>query len=67
MSGKMDKEKFEKLTPRQRGYAVYMVGARDDFPGVPDEDNPYPVGSPEHEQWNLGQQLACQDTQDSVE
>jgi len=63
----MMKEDFEKLSPLNRGYVVYMVGARDDFPGVPDEDNPYPTGSPEHKQWNRGQEVACQDVQDTVE
>lgn len=31
------KEEFEALTPKQKGYAVYMCGMRDDQPNIPNE------------------------------
>lgn len=60
----MSKEEFEALDPKTRGYAVYMMGNRSDEPNVPNEDNPYPAGSPEHAAWDDGQSLAVQDVQD---
>ena len=47
-------ERFAALPPRARGYAVYMVGSRDDQPNVPDERNPYPVGSSDAQEWDAG-------------
>lgn len=31
------KEEFEAYTPKQKGYAVYMCGMRDDQPNIPNE------------------------------
>lgn len=60
----MTREQFESLTPRQRGYVAYMLGAREDFPGVPDEKNPYPARSKQAAQWDAGQQAAAIEAQE---
>lgn len=59
------KEGFQILTPKQRGYVVYMCGARDDEPNVPDEENPYPKNSTEHREWNEGAAIACHQAADN--
>lgn len=51
----MTREEFEALPALSRGYIVYMLGARDDQPNVPDEQNPYPTGTPERDLWEQGQ------------
>lgn len=56
---RITKEEFEALDPFHRGWAVYMAGAREDQPNVPQEDNPYPDGSEEASEWDRGQQRAC--------
>ena len=61
----LTKEEFETLKPRTRGYVVYMAGNRDDQPNVPNEKNPYPAGSKEHEEWNEGQRQAILQAQDN--
>jgi|GEM_PF-5843948 len=63
----LTKEEFERLSPRDRGYAVYMLGSRDDQPNVPDESNPYQEGTEDWAQWNVGQQLGVLEAQDSEE
>ena len=50
----MTAERFAALTPRARGYAVYMLGSRDDEPHVPDEANPYQAGSADAKAWDDG-------------
>jgi hypothetical protein len=60
-------EQFAKLTPLQRGYAVYMLGEREDQPHVPNERNPYPAGSFDASQWDEGQRRAVLEAQDSEE
>lgn len=50
----MTAERFAALSPRQRGFVVYMMGSRDDEPHVPDEDNPYQTGSVEAAEWDEG-------------
>lgn len=50
----LTKEEFENLSPKDRGFAVYMMGAREDQPNIPDEDNPYPENSQEYEEWEKG-------------
>lgn len=60
-------EQFSKLTPLQRGYAVYMFGERTDQPHVPEERNPYPTGSSDAAQWDEGQRRAVLEAQDSEE
>lgn len=60
------KEEFEALSPFDRGYAVYMAGARDDQPNIPDEkEPPYPVGSMEFNQYLSGQRHAVLEAQDN--
>ena len=54
----ISKKEFLKLTPYQRGYAVYMLGERDDQPHVPNEPNPYPRGTLAHRSWANGQRAA---------
>ena len=68
MSNKvLTKEEFEALDPYNRGYAVYMMGARADQPNVPDEKNPYPPGSQQQLAWIRGMTAAVLDAQDSEE
>jgi hypothetical protein len=61
----LTKEEFDRLGPRSRGYAVYMMGSREDQPHVPDESNPFEYGSFEWEEWRIGQQKAVLEAQDS--
>ena len=56
---------FKNFTPRQRGYAVYMVGSRNDQPHVPDEDNPYKFESFEWDEWEIGRDKAILEVQDN--
>ena len=63
----MTASEFAKLTPLQRGYAVYMLGERDDEPNVPNESNPYPAGSDDAMAWDEGQRRAVLVAQDSEE
>jgi hypothetical protein len=58
---------FRAMTALERGYAVYMLGRRDDEPNVPDEANPYPAGSRKAKEWTEGQRRAVLDAQDSGE
>lgn len=60
----LTKEEFEALSPRQRGYVVYMYGDRDDQPNVPSESCPYPPGSVEWEQYAQGMMTAVLEVQD---
>jgi len=46
---------FSSLSPRQRGYAVYMAGCRDDQPNIPDERNPYESETEAWREWHEGQ------------
>lgn len=61
----ISKEEFELLDPKSRGYIVYLKGAREDEPNVPDEDNPYPEDTEKHKWWNEGQDDAMILAQDS--
>ncbi len=56
----MTKAEFERLTPYERGAAVYMLGAREDEPHVNDESNPYSAGGVEWKDWIRGQAMAVQ-------
>jgi hypothetical protein len=58
---------FSKLTPRQRGYVVYMMGERADEPDVPNESNPYAAGSNDAIEWGEGRRRAVLIAQDSEE
>lgn len=60
----MTKEQFESLTPRERGYVVYLAGCRDDQPNIPDEANPYPRDTEDAREWREGQIQAVIETQD---
>jgi len=55
---------FATLSPYARGYMVYLCGARDDVPNVPNERNPYPQGSRKAAEWDRGQAAAARDAQD---
>lgn len=67
MSELITQEEFQAFTPRQRGYAVYMVGSRADQPNVPDEENPYPRGSKAYAEWMSGLAQAIVHAQDCDE
>lgn len=54
----MTRAQFLRLGAYRRGYAVYMLGSRTDVPGIPDESNPFPLGSRKWSEWALGQQAA---------
>ena len=58
---------FKRLPPKERGYVVYMFGARKDQPNVPNEKNPFPEGSKKHAEWNEGQRIAVLEAQDCEE
>ena len=53
-------EEFGNLTPRDKGYAVYMQG---DLPGseLHGLTNPYAQDTFEYQQWNEGQALAVKE------
>jgi hypothetical protein len=57
---------YQRLTPRQQGYVQYAQGA---WPGseLCDLSNPYSLGTKEYEEWVIGQQVACEQAQDSEE
>lgn len=57
-------EEFASLRPKRRGYVVYMMGARQDQPNVPDEANPYRKQSAAHRAWDEGQFLGVLQSQD---
>lgn len=59
------RDAFLSLPPFDRRYIVYMAGARDDEPNVPDEPNPYESGSNAALEWNRGAQEAALHAQDS--
>lgn len=61
------KDDFEALSPLQRGYAVYMLGDREDEPNVPSERNSYLSGTIEYLDWARGMTRAVLDAQDSEE
>jgi hypothetical protein len=63
----ISKEEFEAYTPCLRGYAVYMFGAREDQPNIPDERNPYPPGSDDAREWDEGNRLGARHAQDGEE
>ena len=54
-------DEFENMSPYEKGYWVYMVGARDDQPNVPESYTPF---SCDVEAFLKGQQAACQDVVD---
>ncbi len=45
---------FRGLSPRSRGYAVYMMAAREDQPNVPDESNQFPAETVAHRECDEG-------------
>ncbi len=63
----MTAKRFSALPPRARGYAVYMMGSRDDEPHVPDETNPYQAGSADAAAWNAGAWAAYLEVLDGEE
>lgn len=60
-------KKFLGLSAYSRGYAVYMLGERDDQPHVPNEMNPYATGSRDAIEWDRGNRQAMLDVQDGEE
>ncbi len=63
----MTKRAFLRLSPRSRGYAVYMLGERTDEPNVPNEPCPYPRDSAQAKAWQQGQWNAYLDVLDGEE
>ncbi len=60
-------DEFAEAEPYEQGYAVYMLGSREDQPNVPNNTCPYDPESVEAECWNAGQKAAVIDAQDSEE
>jgi len=58
------KERFERLSPTSRGYVVYLYGAWDEYPHIPDERNPYPMESQDFSDWERGQRIAVLEARD---
>ena len=52
---------FEALTPREKGYAVYMAGCRDDQPNIPEEYTPAPEDQAEYDAGQFDGVLEAQD------
>lgn len=67
MAVPVTKDHFESLSPFMRGWAVYMAGSRRDQPNIPNETNPYPEDTSDHNEWNRGQQRAVIECIDSEE
>jgi hypothetical protein len=63
----LSKAEFKQLSPRNRGYSVYMYGCREDHPNIPDEKNPYPKDSQQAKEWEAGAFAAMLQAQDSEE
>ena len=61
------KEEFKSLTPKKRGYLVYIYGCKKEEPNIPNEENPYLKESKESKQWNEGNYQAMLDVQDGEE
>ena len=60
-------EEYEKLTPRQQGYVVYLQA---ELPGSGlrgHQGNPYPPGSRGATEWDRGARVACLQVQDAEE
>ena len=55
-------EQFDALSPRGKGYAVYMCGNREDQPNVPAEYEPAPE---DREEYSAGQSAGVLEAQDS--
>ena len=58
----MTTKEFEALTPRQKGYAVYMAGCRDDQPNIPEE---YTSALEDKEEYDAGQFEGMLEAQDN--
>ena len=61
MSHIITADEFENMSPYEKGYWVYMVGARDDQPNVPED---YTPANYDKEAYKTGQQAACRDLVD---
>ena len=57
----MSKAEFDALTPREKGYAVYMAGCRDDQPNIPEEFTPAPEDKGEYDAGQFDGVLEAQD------
>lgn len=60
------KTEYDKLTPIQQGYVVYM---QSEWPGseLKEFSNPYPDGSKEYDEWRDGEFRGVLAAQDSEE
>lgn len=61
IGGPISAIEYQSMSPAQKGYVSYMQAAWNEE--VPDK-NPYPPGTPEHEQWNEGSFVAVLVVQD---
>lgn len=53
---------FNKLSARSKGYAVYMMGSREDQPDIPEEYEPSPKDKEEYERGQFAAMLEAQDS-----
>lgn len=63
----LSKEEFDNLTPYLKGYAVYMMGSREDQPNVPENYSPSETEKEEYEKGNFKAMLNVMDEEDMVE
>ena len=58
----LTKAEFEALTPRGKGYAVYMAGCREDQPNIPEEWTP---AAEDQAEYDAGQGEGVLEAQDN--
>ena len=58
---------YKNLKPKLQGYVAYMQGQQPGSELKGHDECPYPAGSPEKAEWDLGQRIGCQDAQDTEE
>lgn len=57
-------KKFSEMSAYEKGYAVYMLGERDDVPEVPSSYEPSPEERAEYERGQLAAVLVAQDSEE---
>lgn len=64
MSELITRAEFDAFTPKEKGFYVYMVGARDDQPNVPESYKPDSKDEVEYEAGQMEAILIVQDEDD---
>ena len=60
----LTKEEFDNLTPYLKGFAVYMMGSREDQPNVPETYIPNEAEKEEYEKGNFKAMLNVMDCEE---